>query len=309
MPLKNKLAMLLGICTLSFVLFTCANDKKESKQVETRIISLAPHVTEIIYALQAQEQLVAVSDFCRFPEEAIQKEKIGGLLNPNIEKIVILEPTHLFGVPSHQQLDQDLHRFGLGIVMTPNEKVSDVLLSIKKIGNEIGREEQATRLIGNINRTLDSLRIDHAENHKVTAALVIGRENGTLRNITVAGKNTYLDEIWKLVGGENSYSDLPTRYGTINLESILLRNPEVIIEFDLERIKGVFRSGMTAEWELLSEVEAIKNGNLFVVGGDHTLIPGPRIGLLAKDFAEIIHSATRDRKQISNYKLQNPNNK
>jgi ABC-type Fe3+-hydroxamate transport system substrate-binding protein len=93
------------------------------------------------------------------------------------------------------------------------------------------------------------------------------------------------------------------------LESILLRNPEVIIEFDLERIKGVFRSGMTAEWELLSEVEAIKNGNLFVVGGDHTLIPGPRIGLLAKDFAEIIHSATRDRKQISNYKLQNPNNK
>jgi len=80
--------MLLGICTLSFVLFTCANDKKGSKQVETRIISLAPHVTEIIYALQAQEQLVAVSDFCRFPEEAIQKEKIGGLLNPNIEKII-----------------------------------------------------------------------------------------------------------------------------------------------------------------------------------------------------------------------------
>jgi len=295
--LRNKLAILMGICTLSFVLLTCTNDKKESQQVETRIISLAPHITEIIYALQAHEQLVAVSDFCRFPEEAIQKEKIGGLLNPNIEKIVILEPTHLFGVPSHQKLDQDLHRFGLRIIMTPNEKVSDVLWSIKKIGDEIGREEQATRLTANITQTLDSLRIDHAGNHRLTAALIIGREKGTLRNITVAGKNTYLDEIWKLAGGENSYSDLPTRYGTINLESIILRNPEVIIEFDLERLKGVLRSEVTAEWEILSDVAAIKYGNLFVAGGDHTLIPGPRIGLLAKDFAEIIHRAAQSCKQ------------
>jgi iron complex transport system substrate-binding protein len=287
----------MGICTLSFVLLTCTNNKQESQQVDTRIISLAPHVTEIIYALQAQEQLVAVSDFCRFPVEANQIEKIGGLMNPNIEKMVMLEPTHLFGIPSHQKVDQDLHRFGLHIIMTPNEKVSDVLRSIKKIGDEIGREEQATRLTRNITQTLDSLRIDHTGNHKVTAVLIIGREKGTLRNITVAGKNTYLDEIWKLVGGENIYSDLPTRYGTINLESIMLRNPEVIIEFDLERIREVSRSQVTAEWELLSVVEAIKNGNLFIAGGDHTLIPGPRIGLLAKDFAEIIHSAALDQKQ------------
>ncbi len=285
---------MIGICIINFILLTCTNDKKGSQQVETRIISLAPHVTEIIYALQAQDQLVAVSDFCRFPAEAIQKEKVGGLLNPNIEKIIILEPTHLFGVPSHQKLDQDLHRFGLHIIMTPNEKVSDVLRSIKKIGDEIGREEQATRLTGNITQTLDSLRIHHAGNHSTTAVLIIGREKGTLRNITVAGKNTYLDEIWKLVGGENSYSDLPTRYGTINLESIMLRNPEVIIEFDLERIREVIRSKVTAEWELLSEVEAIKNGNIFVAGGDHTLIPGPRIGLLAKDFAEVIHRAAQN---------------
>jgi len=192
----------------------------------------------VCIVLIVQDQLVAVTSFCRYPEEATHKEKIGGLLDPNIEKMIALKPTHLFGVPSHKELDQELAKFGLNITMIPNECVADVLSSIEIIAKKTGRQKQAERLIKTITQELDSFRLDEAESHRISAVLIIGREQGTLRNITVAGNNTYLDEIWQLVGGSNCYADLPTRYGSFKLhlyENTLdsLDNPIALVKGDI----------------------------------------------------------------------------
>jgi iron complex transport system substrate-binding protein len=124
---------------------------------------------------------------------------------------------------------------------------------------------------------------------------MIGREKGTLRNITIAGNNTYINELWQLVGGKNSYMDLPTRYGTINLESLLLRDPKVIIEFDMKLKRGVYRTELSSEWDNFKNINAVKEGNIFIIGGNHTMIPGPRLILLAEDFKEIINSVRENR--------------
>ncbi len=292
--MRKCLFVLVSFLSVLLTLYGCTSTNEKEIASNTKIISLAPHITEIIYALNAQDQLVAVTDFCRYPEEAASKEKIGGLLDPNIEKIITLKPTHLFGLPSHEKLSRDLEKFTLTVTMISNENIPDVLHSINKIGEMINRAEQATHLINRINYTLDSLR-ENKINKNIPTVLMIGREKGTLQNITVAGSNTYLDELWNIVGGENIYADLSTRYGTISLESLLLRDPEVIIEFDMKRKRGVYRSDMFSEWEVLDNIKAVKQGNVFVIGGNHTLIPGPRLVLLANDFKKVINAVMANR--------------
>ena len=112
--------------------------------------------------------------------------------------------------------------------------------------------------------------------------------------ITAAGEDTYMNELWRLVGGQNSYTDLPSRYGTISIESLLLRDPDVIIEFDMNKERGITRLDITPEWTHLENLKAVKNRNIFVVGGNHTMIPGPRLVLLAEDFSEIMKLVIRN---------------
>lgn len=268
--------------------WNCGVKKNENKITSHRIISLAPHITEIIYAIGAPDKLIAVSDFCKYPEEVKSKQRIGGLLDPNVELIISLKPTHLFGVPSHEKLDQKLKKFGLNVTMMPNENITDVLNSIKRIGQEIGCDQQSANLINQISNTLDSLKIKSGEKSGKSAVLIIGREKGTLRNITVAGNDTFLDEIWQLCGGKNIFDDMPIRYGNISLESLLIKDPDVIIEFEIEGGRNVLRVKNATEWDALNNLTAVKNHNIFIISGNHTLIPGPRMGLLAEDFARII---------------------
>jgi iron complex transport system substrate-binding protein len=265
----------------------CVDQKQKQDPFQKRIVSLSPHTTEIIYALGGDDDLIAVSDFCRFPLEAGKKEKIGGLINPNIEKIVSLKPTLLIGVPSHTKLNDELAKFQLSVIMLPNENISDVLATIDTIGTLLDRKDDAVLLIKNIK---DSLSVIKSETgmQRPRAMLVIGRERGTLKNITAAGDDTFINEVWEIAGGMNIFSDLPSRYSAVNLETILTRNPEVIIEFDIDGVPDIRKTDNAKIWKQLDHVTATANGNVFTVTGSHTLIPGPRLVLLARQFRTII---------------------
>ena len=314
--MKNIIVFLI----LSFILnYSCKDDKDERKS-GWGIISLSPFITEIIYALGADKDLIAVTDYCTFPEDAKKKTKIGGLLDPNIEKIVMLKPGFIFGQPAHSELNQKLEKFGLKITMMSNEEINDIFNAIKKIGSIINYEHQAEQLIAAIQDSLKIIiefnktdylpgisllkEINHSKpdagtifaektgkgeyKDSLTAILVVGREKGSLRNITVAGDNTFIGQMWRLVGGKNLYSDISTRYSIISLESILIRNPDVIIEFDPDGEKQVKKRKITSEWKKFDKVNAIKHGNLYLVSGNHAFIPGPRLYLLAQDFFKIM---------------------
>jgi iron complex transport system substrate-binding protein len=334
-----KTSILIIILFLVFTIYQNCDRHKDETVKERRIISLSPFITEIIYALDAGDDLIAVSDYCSWPQEARYKRKIGGLLDPNIEEIVVLKPTHIFGQPAHAELNQQLEKFGLNIIMISNEDIKDILNAIKRIGEELDHNAKATELVSAIRDSLKMIKADMYLNGKVlhppvsplskvenpelvstrdligrgregkdlngedsfqsgiqqkdsiTAILVIGRERGGLRNMTVAGTNTFIGEMWELAGGKNLYSDLTSRYSLVSLESILIRNPDVIIEFDPGGERMVKREVITAEWEILKQVKAIKKGNLFLVSGEHIFIPGPRLYLLAQDFDKLMKMA------------------
>ncbi len=256
-----------------------------------RIISLSPHLTEILFALGAGERVVAVTNFCQYPAEAQQKQKIGGFIDINLEQIIALKPDLILGVPAHDKLRDQLRSFGIEVHTYPNETVRDIFATIESVGTDIGASEQGRAFVKVLEDSLNSIVQKGQNNKSVAAMLVIGREPGSTRNITVAGPNTFISEIWQMAGGINIFSDLPVRYGTVNLEELLVRNPAAIIEFDVKSdTASVIHSGKS-EWAGL-EVAAVVNGNTFTVAGTHTLIPGPRMLLLARQFAQVIRAVT-----------------
>jgi iron complex transport system substrate-binding protein len=199
-----------------------------------------------------------------------------------------LKPTLLLGTPAHQKLDQDLHRFNLHILMLANETVADIIHTIDTLGQILDYENQAQNLIKRIDD--DILLINHKklQHRPLTAMLVIGKEPGSLQNLMIAGRETFLNELWTMTGGINVFSDLPVHYSTVNLEAIIQRNPQVIIQFAPDRPGGIYVHNHEPEWQYLKEVDAVKKGNLYTIGGDYVFIPGPRFSLLARDFDRII---------------------
>jgi len=274
------------------ILVSCYRTDNSTNQTEIRIISLSPHITEIIYALDADSDLVAVTDFCNYPAAAKENESIGGLLNPNIEKIVSLKPTHLFGVPSHSKLNQEISKFGLKILMMPNETLSDIQNIISIISDTLRIPESGKKLNESIQNNINQLKKD--QNANFTAMLVIGREKGSVKNITVAGPNTFLNETWELAGGINIFNDLKNKYATVNIEEIIKRNPEIIIEFNMNLPEGIIKTDSGKEWKYLNSVNAVKQKMMFEIGGNYSLIPGPRVINLVKDFSMILNIVSKN---------------
>lgn len=289
----KKVAIYLLFCAALMIGFSCSQGKETGLAGSARIISLSPHITEIIYALGQENKLLAVTDYCRYPEPAQQKEKIGGLIDPNIEKIVSLQPTLLLGVPAHEKLNSELEKFDLRITMLENERITDVYRTIDSIGTLLQCEEKADSLSKGIRDSLMHLESTRPDKQPA-ALLVIGRERGTLRNITAAGTGTFMNEVWEIAGGKNIFPDLPSRYATINIESILKSDPDVIIEFDVLAPEGIINNPASTAWIELPRLSAVRNKQVFIIGGNYSLIPGPRLINLAHDFRKIISRIDTD---------------
>jgi iron complex transport system substrate-binding protein len=271
---------------LLLLFFYCSAEKQQANK-EIRIVSLAPNITEIIYALKLEDRLVAVSDYCTYPPQVIKKEKVGGLFNPNLEKITSLKPTLVLATKSNQQLKEKISRPGIKVVLLPEKSVSDLYFSIDSIAILNGVQNRAKALISSIQDSLKKYTVKDTQN-RPTAILVLGRDPGTTNNIGLCGPGAFINELWQDCGGLNAFPDMPGSFSQVNREDVLQRNPNIIIEFKTS--KGWTDDKLQEnkrEWHDL-QIDAVKNGNIFVVQGVGFLVPGPRIYLLAKEYFNIL---------------------
>lgn len=269
-------------------------DNNQSHDIE-RVISFSPHITEIIFALGAEDKLVGISDFCTYPPETDQIERIGGLLNPNLEKLLGLKADLLIGTPAHNDLSLKLAKQGLHTVLLPNDKFEDIFSAIDSIGILLNKTDQAQ----NLQRAIrDSLAFYLAQTSQLKqmpkALLSIGREPGTTRKITASGNETFIAEMWLKAGAQNVFADLPAKYAQISHEALLTLDPDLIIEFKFkEKWNSEKNIANKKEWSGLHNLKAVRNGQVYVLNGDYTLIPGPRIYLLARDYMKTIQEYAR----------------
>lgn len=271
---------------LLMLFLSCNVEKQETHQIE-RIISLAPSITEILYALDLDDKVVAVSDYCLYPEEANQKESVGGLFNPNLEKITLLKPDLILATQSSQQLREKVADTRIRVVLLPEKTVEDLYKSIDSIAALNGVQNRAKTLISSIKDSLAYYRTSTIKNPP-RAILVLGRDPGTTNNIGISGPGAFINELWEYVGGVNAFPDMPGSFSQVNREDLLNRNPNIIIEFKSVNDGNIpNRDTVKKEWQNLN-IDAVRNGNIYLINSVKYLIPGPRIYLLAREYFKIL---------------------
>ncbi len=242
---------------------------------QIRVVSLAPNVTEILFALGLDaEEIVGITDYCDYPPATAMIARLGSRSTVNIEKIVSLRPDWVFAVGAESSpYNQKLKKAGLRVLMVNAESVEDMLAVIQTIGNVLGRSRRAAALIMRIRHDLAHLdRL--AQAHRVKKRVYVELWDAPL---TSAGSRSLVTEVIARAGGVNITASLKPLYPVIAQEFIIAANPDVIL---VGYMRGDLHYGREAICRRLgwSAISALKN-NLIIDDLDPGLFlrPGPRI--------------------------------
>jgi iron complex transport system substrate-binding protein len=259
-----------------------------------RIVSLSPNLTQVIYALGDLDKVVGVTIYDEFPPEVVELPKIGGWINPNYEAILALKPD-LVVIMKDQDISfgDNLRELGLKtFTAKSNDSISDILQSIKDLGQMVGKEKQAQKLTAYIKTNLDQIKEKNKNAGKKSVLLVVGRNPGSLEDIYVIGTNNYINELIELAGGENIIKNERNAL-KITKESIFSLNPEVIIE--INHLKSDREAEILEIWKSLKQVEAVKNDQVYILSSKVLLHPSQRIVEGAQILTDILHPETKEK--------------
>lgn len=248
-----------------------------------RIVSLAPSVTETLFALGLDRRIVGVTDFCTVPPEAKTKPRVGGAI-PNLEAIAALRPDIAIGIVTAQSsaLAKRLERLKIPILFVQSRTLSDVYDSFERMGRATGAVKEAADLRRAMEKGLASLRSRTASLRQRKVLYLVN-----LDPPLAVGGESYLNDLLSAAGGVNITGDLAGAYPRISDESIVARDPEVILisTEEAEAPAGI-RESIRKRWPV---VRAVKDGAIYSVNRDLANRPGPRMADAAAMIARRIH--------------------
>lgn len=243
-------------CHLSLVTSSFAGEAPK------RIISLAPNMTELLFALGLGDRVVGVTTFCDYPEEAQKKAKIGGMSNPSLEAVVALRPDIVImttdGNP--KEFEQRLHSFKINTYVFRTLQIQEFPRGIRDLGTAMSVQEKADRLAGQIETRLNgfsnTLRVTPQATQKKRVLFIVWPEP-----LTVAGQGSIADNAMTILGVENIAGSSKGAYPKYSIEEILRNAPDVIF---IGRGRGMeeVSAGLL---QRLKNVPAVKNGRVFYV--------------------------------------------
>jgi len=259
-----------------------------------RIICVAPSVTEIVFALGCGKKVIGVSDFSTYPPQAKEKVKIGGMFNPNRERIIALQPDLVIIQGQHDSVAKLCRKEGIRLLSVEIDTLKDIPEAIFFLGQELNVESQAAKLAKEVKDGLDAVKakIQGLPTRKVF--LTLAHTPGDLTGLMTTGPGTFLHELIEIAGGENIFADASGTYPQISKESLIKRQPEVLIEALPGGVSERKRRLLRKDWERLSMLPAVRRGNIHFLTDDFLLIPSVRITQTARRFAEIIHPEAFD---------------
>jgi iron complex transport system substrate-binding protein len=250
-----------------------------------RLVTLAPSLTELAFALDLGDRVVGVSAYSRWPAAATRLPRLGGLFDPRVEAIVALRPDLALLLPSQEELGRQLRGLGIDFLVLPSESLGDIEAAAAALGRRCGVPESAAAFVGSWQRQLAPVRRP-AEPPRVL--LVIGRTPGTLSQIVVAGPGTFFDELLERLGAVNAFADAPLPYPQASLEAILARDPTHILELQGERPEPGLEELLQRDWQRLARLTAVQRRQVRMIAGDHVLLPGPRLPELYRQLSETL---------------------
>lgn len=252
-----------------------------------RIVTLAPNLTEIAFALGLGPRVVGVSDYVTWPPEALDRPSLGGLFDPNLEAVVGLEPDLAIVLPSQAEVADRLERSGIETLRVTIESLDDLERGVVAVAERCAVPEAGAELAAELRRRLAPRPIPGAPR----ILLSVDRAPGRTENLLVAGPGTFLHEMLTRLGAENAFADSPVRYPQVGMEEVLAREPEGIVEIRATTVAPEMVERLLADWRRYPGLPAVDGDALAVVGEDYALIPGPRLPLLYDRLEEVVRRA------------------
>lgn len=255
------------------------------------MVTLTPSLTEIVFALGAGERVSGVSDYCDYPPEAQRRPRVGTFLQPSVEKILALRPDLVLVDGVQEDVAAALRAAGGGaqVLAIPMNDLAQVRQSITQVGVALGdRQMAAAALLAQLDGELLAVRrlVSRGNRPPRKVLFVVDHQLGGLRGVVVAGPGTYLDELVRLAGGSNIFSDLKVRYAKVAIEAIEERQPEVIL--DAVHTEPGREDKVRADWQALGQVPAVRAGRVYILSDREFVTPGPRLGQGLRRLAELI---------------------
>ncbi len=264
---------------LFFIFFAFPNKNPQ------RIVSLVPAITETIFAVGAENSLVARTDFCTFPAQAMALPSVGGFDGKAIsfEKIIAFSPDLVcLAKGMHDHLINPLKSRGIQVFVSSAENLNDILDEIKSIAELTGRLRQGELCLSQIESQIECAKT--LANSTRKKRLCVYWEVSAKPYFT-CGKKSFVTDLLKILGAENIFSDIDQSYPQVSEESIVSRMPQMIV-FPAHAKNN--KTNFILERKNWKNIPAVAQGKVFAVDGDLFSRPGPRIGQMAMALAEIL---------------------
>lgn len=247
-----------------------------------RLVSLAPSLTEIVFALGRQDWLVGVTDFCDFPKEARAKPKVGGFMRPDVERVVWLRPDLMLATAERDRWGSlsSLERLGLPVYTVQPEGISSTWDAIRRLGQVLQAIPQAETLVQHLQKETEAVRRRVAGRPRLRVLYLMWADPPI-----AAGAGSVIGDLITAAGGENVLRQRHPPYLRLGWEQLLLLAPQVIVVATM----GGEVNPDRRRWEPWQSIPAIRAGRIHAVLGDTIHRPGPRLAEGLALLARAIH--------------------
>ncbi len=249
-----------------------------------RIVSLAPNITEILFALELGGRIVGATSYCNYPEQAKRIPRVGGFTDVSLETIVSLAPDLVLATAdgNRKETVEQIERMGLPVFVVNPKNLEGILATVRRIGRITGREAQARTLTSQFACRVEAVSKRVAGRPRPTVFFQVG-----LDPIVTVGRNTFIDELIGIAGGASISSGDRTRYPRYSIEEVLARKPDIIVISTMERAKDP--SAVAKIWRRWGEIPAVANERIYPLDPDLIARPSPRIIDAVEILARMFH--------------------
>jgi len=262
-----------------FLASSCFANIEKTLELPKRYISCIPSLTEILYGLGLEDQVVGVTSHCNFPPEAATKEKVGGI-TINLEKIISLKPDLIFFLEDAQKRDIDKFRkFDLPMFVVNPHSVAEVKQSILDIGIVTQRSEVAEHMVSVMNERINAVAEKIKDKPRKKVFLLIGS-----RPLTTVGKSNFINDIVSLAGGENMGGLSSSPYPQFSFEHLIMHDPEALLV-----LKGLISKEELQSDSRWNSLSAVRNNMVLFIEPDLIARPTPRLVGAIEEIALFLH--------------------
>ena len=270
-----------------FVLFSLdlpAWGEQVARAPAQRIVSLAPSVTETLFAIGAGEQIVGICTFCDFPPEVEQIGRIGSYIAPNVEAIVAKAPDVVIGVPPNNPVAvAALERVGIRVIIVQVDTIEQIETAMRTVAHEAGRETAGEALVTGIRQRMAAVQARLAGAPQRRVLMVVGQNP-----LIAVGSGIFLNELITQACGINIAADSGQPWPRLSLEVVVANQPDVIIDGSMgseEKDEGQ----LLGVWRNFPALPAVQHGRLYGRRLYTLLRPGPRLAEGFEELARLIH--------------------